>query len=104
MSAEVNVPAEAIGAGWHEFRYPRPAVDEPSEAFKRGLAAAAPLIEAAVLIQQADELYAEAKRLIENVAGLEPHEEFTRGFAHGVLVKQAKRLEACAAELRGESQ
>lgn len=49
MSAEVNVPAEAVAAGWHEFRYPRPAVDEPSEAFQRGLRAAAPLIERAVL-------------------------------------------------------
>lgn len=49
MSAEVNIPAEVIGAAWHEFRYPRPAVDEPSEAFQRALRAAAPLIEQAVL-------------------------------------------------------
>lgn len=46
MTAEVNVPDEAIAAGWHEFRYPRPAVDEPSAAFLRGLRAAAPLIAA----------------------------------------------------------
>lgn len=46
MTAEVNIPDEAIAVGWHEFRYPRPAVDEPSEAFKRGLRAAAPLIAA----------------------------------------------------------
>lgn len=44
MSAEVNIPDEAIAAGWHEFRYPRPATDEPSAAFLRGLRAAAPLV------------------------------------------------------------
>jgi hypothetical protein len=31
---------KAIYAGWHEFRYPRPAVDEPSDSFKRGVCAA----------------------------------------------------------------
>jgi hypothetical protein len=29
-----------IAAGWHEYRYPRPATDKPSAAFLRGLAAA----------------------------------------------------------------
>lgn len=48
-ASTVTVPAEATAAGWHEFRYPRPAVDEPSEAFQRGLRAAAPLIVAAEL-------------------------------------------------------
>ena len=27
----------AIGAAWHEFRYPRPATDEPDPAFKRAI-------------------------------------------------------------------
>jgi hypothetical protein len=49
VSAEVNVPDAAIGAGWHQFRYPRPATDEPTDAFVRGLRAAAPLILAAEL-------------------------------------------------------
>lgn len=30
----------AIGAGWHEYRYPRPAVDEPDDRFVRGVKAA----------------------------------------------------------------
>lgn len=31
---------KAIYAGWHEFRYPRTAEDEPGDAFKRGVRAA----------------------------------------------------------------
>jgi hypothetical protein len=57
VTAEVNVPDEAISAGWHEFRYPRTAVDEPSEAFLRGLRAAAPLILAAELERLANEMW-----------------------------------------------
>ena len=30
---------KVIAAGWHEYRYPRPATDKPSAAFLRGLAA-----------------------------------------------------------------
>lgn len=56
MSAELNIPAEALFAGWHEFRYPRPAVEEPSDAFKRGLAAAVPLVVAAELEHMAKEI------------------------------------------------
>jgi hypothetical protein len=29
-----------IGVAWHEFRYPRPAVDEPTDAFRRAIRAA----------------------------------------------------------------
>ncbi|AHH98282.1 hypothetical protein KALB_4920 [Kutzneria albida DSM 43870] len=36
----LRIPPKALGAGWHEFRYPRPAVDEPTDAFKRGVEAA----------------------------------------------------------------
>ena len=54
MTAEVSIPDAAIAAGWHEFRYPRPAVDEPSAAFLRGLRAATPLIVAAELERMAD--------------------------------------------------
>lgn len=50
LAAGATVPPEAISAGWHEFRHHEFAViDEPSEAFQRGLRAAAPLIERAVL-------------------------------------------------------
>lgn len=31
---------EVLAAAWSEYRYPRPAIDEPAPSFKRGLAAA----------------------------------------------------------------
>jgi hypothetical protein len=80
MTAEVNVPTEAIAAGWHEFRYPRPAVDEPTGAFLRGLRAAAPLILAAELERMAD-----------------------TPFEDGPWWALATSLRGRAAELRGES-
>lgn len=103
MSAEVNIPNEALSAGWDALRSAHAENAELVQAYGRAVHAVAPLIVADALVEQADELYAEAKRLIENADALADHEEFARGFAHGVLVKQAKRLEARAAELRGES-
>jgi hypothetical protein len=59
MSAELNIPAEALNVGWHEFRYPRPATDEPSAAFKRGLDAAMPLIVADAMERMAEKIWQE---------------------------------------------
>jgi hypothetical protein len=87
---EVNIPAESIAAGWHEFRYPRPAVDEPSEAFKRGLRAAAPLIAAADYEQFAAELRATLHNL----------PEYTHGSLAWTLMNA---IDAHIEDLRGES-
>jgi hypothetical protein len=37
---------EATWAAWHEFRYPRPALDEPTDAFKRAIRTAIETAEA----------------------------------------------------------
>ena len=76
----MDLPDEAVNAGWHEFRYPRPAIDEPSAAFLRGLRAAAPLIVAAELERMAD-----------------------TPFEDGPWWALASSLRDRAAELRGES-
>lgn len=54
MATELNIRDEALGVGWHEFTYPRTLLDGPSEAFKRGLHSAAPLIVAAELSRLLD--------------------------------------------------
>lgn len=88
--SESLIPAEAIGVGWHEFRYPRPSVDEPSDAFKRGLEAAAPLIAAAALEQFGKEVRAVLHTLPE--------------YTHGCLAwSLMNSLDQQVAELRGES-
>lgn len=91
---ELNIPIEAIATGWHEFRYPRPAIDEPSAAFLRGLRAATPLIVAAELerigvglCQRQQEMRAEDDRSIRSAA----------------LGEAITVLRDRAAELRGES-
>lgn len=40
MSEHPPIPDAAVGAGLHEFTYPRAMVGGPSDAFRRGLAAA----------------------------------------------------------------
>jgi hypothetical protein len=49
----------AVAAAWHEFRYPRPALDEPPEAFMRAIrvalteasAATAPAVDRSAAVQ-----------------------------------------------------
>lgn len=89
MSAEINIPDAATGAGWHEFRYPRPAVDEPSASFKRGLAAAAPLIVAADYEQFAAKMREALRQLPEYTAG-------------SLAWRIMNDIDTHAAELRGE--
>lgn len=94
MNAEVNIPDEAVNVGWHEFRYPRPAVDEPSAAFVRGLSAAAP----AVLI---DELTRISVALCQRQQ--EMREEDDRTIRSSGLGEAIMYLRNRIAELRGES-
>lgn len=92
MTAEVNVPDGAVNAGWHEFRYPRPATDEPSEAFLRGLRAAATLIVAAELERMAELIWQE------HGVGNQGDEDYVTGVDDSILMIRGR-----AAELRGES-
>lgn len=41
MSEHPPIPKGAVAAGWHEFTYPRAVVDGPTDAFRRGIEAAA---------------------------------------------------------------
>jgi hypothetical protein len=97
VTAAVNIPDAAIAAGWHEFRYPRPAIDEPSEAFQRGLRAAAPLILAAELERLAKKFEGHA-RACKNLG----FTEFSEGRAEALTVAKEELLRLVA-ELRGES-
>lgn len=93
MGAEVVVPDAAVGAGWHELRYPRPATDEPSESFRRALAAAAPLIVAAELERLAEQW----RPLREEMRDVDDRN--VRSSALGIAISDVERR---ATELRGE--
>lgn len=41
MSTHPPIPENAVAVGWHEFTYPRTLIDEPNDAFRRGVAATA---------------------------------------------------------------
>lgn len=36
--ADMGLPKHVIDTAWHEYRYPRPALDEPTPAFLRAMA------------------------------------------------------------------
>lgn len=38
MSEHPPIPSDVLAMAWHEFRYPRPAIDEPTPAFERAMA------------------------------------------------------------------
>jgi hypothetical protein len=96
VTAEVNVPDEAVNTGWHEFRYPRPAVDEPSEAFLRGLRAAAPLIECDALERQIAGLIQVQQRMRAD------DDPGVRRYAAYGVEEAISQLRGRVAELRGD--
>jgi hypothetical protein len=91
VDAAVSIPDKAVNAGWHEFRYPRPAVDEPSEAFLRGLRGAAPLIVA----EDYEKFAAELLRVV-----LHSLPEYTHGSVGQLIMNE---IDNRVDELRGFS-
>jgi hypothetical protein len=92
----ITIPDEAVYEAWSEFRYPRAALDEPSEGFMRAIRALntrLPHIVAAELDRLASALneHADAVHTGDPAAGV-----FSGGLMTG-----ASKLTNRAAELRG---